>query len=289
MTTDENVNLTSLGAGLKRFWDHANSEGAEGAAGPSRSHVPREFGQPTVELPQFEGRGVRTAADQALLDLVEALRLGAIGHGDRLPPLGETSEALSVSVSNLRVALRELEKAGVLEVRPGRGGGVFITDLARIPYAVSALYPPVPEAEVGVILEAMFLTELNVAFLAARRGTADDFEFLRTRLDIVEQVGTTPLDYSERTVRFQLAVASIAKNEFLRKQFAELMNRVAFVTARRGDLRGITVTDVEHSVEQYRALFEGILSRDAEKISEAVDARAQFQYDLRRKTTGEPQ
>jgi len=57
---------------------------------------------------------------------VGAIRSGGFTPGDRLPPERELAETLGVSRSTLRLALHDMERAGVVARRPGRGGGTFV-------------------------------------------------------------------------------------------------------------------------------------------------------------------
>jgi GntR family transcriptional regulator len=58
--------------------------------------------------------------------VADAIRQGGYGPGGRLPPERELAERLDVSRSTLRLALHDLERAGVIMRRPGRGGGTFV-------------------------------------------------------------------------------------------------------------------------------------------------------------------
>jgi GntR family transcriptional regulator len=58
--------------------------------------------------------------------VAEAIRAGGFAPGDRLPPERELAERLGVSRSTLRLALHDMERAGVVTRRPGRGGGTFV-------------------------------------------------------------------------------------------------------------------------------------------------------------------
>lgn len=245
-------------------------------------HVEREFGDPTVALPAFRGRSYRTAADYALLELADALRLGVIGGGDRLPPISEIAKALGISPANTSLALKALEAAGVVAIKPGRGGGVFVQDRALVTHALASLYPPVPEDEIDELFEAMFMTERDVAVLAARRATEDDLSLLNSRIiDVRAGLTVSVLEYSERTVRFLIAMATVARNGFFRTQFADLINRVAYATARRGDLSSLSRHDIDRSVSQYEALFVAIKTHDLYAVERAVNARRLFQEELR--------
>ncbi|MET9416495.1 GntR family transcriptional regulator [Streptomyces klenkii] len=51
----------------------------------------------------------------------QALRLGVLEPGDRLPTAREVVEALAVNPNTVLRAYRELEREGLVEPRPGRG------------------------------------------------------------------------------------------------------------------------------------------------------------------------
>jgi DNA-binding GntR family transcriptional regulator len=70
-----------------------------------------------------EGETLRRKAWEGVAD---AIRRGGYGAGGRLPPERELAERLDVSRSTLRLALHDLERAGVVVRRPGRGGGTFV-------------------------------------------------------------------------------------------------------------------------------------------------------------------
>jgi DNA-binding FadR family transcriptional regulator len=58
--------------------------------------------------------------------LVQAIKLGMVADGDRLPPERELAERLNVSRVTLREAIGALRDAGYLESRRGRSGGSFV-------------------------------------------------------------------------------------------------------------------------------------------------------------------
>ena len=65
--------------------------------------------------------------DEAILKIKEMIVSGDLGPGDRLPPEKELSEALGLSRSSLREAVKALEVIRVLDVR--RGDGTYVTSL----------------------------------------------------------------------------------------------------------------------------------------------------------------
>jgi DNA-binding FadR family transcriptional regulator len=69
--------------------------------------------------------------------LAQAIRLGVVGVGERLPSERDLAEKLQVSRVTLREAIRALREAGYLESRRGRTGGTFVVS----PIAASAAPP----------------------------------------------------------------------------------------------------------------------------------------------------
>ena len=72
--------------------------------------------------------------------LAQAIKLGLVAEGDRLPAERDLAERLQVSRVTLREAIRALREAGYLESRRGRTGGTFV-----LPGAQSRRQPDRPE------------------------------------------------------------------------------------------------------------------------------------------------
>jgi len=63
--------------------------------------------------------------------LAQAIKLGLVVEGERLPAERDLAERLQVSRVTLREAIRALREAGYLESRRGRTGGTFVLPGAR--------------------------------------------------------------------------------------------------------------------------------------------------------------
>ena len=63
--------------------------------------------------------------DDVLEQLREAIFSGRVRPGDRLPGERQLCEEFGVGRPTLREALRSLEAVGIIEVRPGKGGGSY--------------------------------------------------------------------------------------------------------------------------------------------------------------------
>jgi DNA-binding FadR family transcriptional regulator len=78
--------------------------------------------------------------------LAQAIRLGLVAEGDRLPAERELAEKLQVSRVTLREAIRALREAGFLESRRGRAGGTFVVSQAGTAGRAPGLLPGGPGA-----------------------------------------------------------------------------------------------------------------------------------------------
>ncbi len=70
---------------------------------------------------------VNGLAGQVAQRLREAIQLGILLDGERLPPEARLAEQLGVSTVTLREALAVLREQGLVTTRRGRGGGTFVT------------------------------------------------------------------------------------------------------------------------------------------------------------------
>jgi GntR family transcriptional regulator, transcriptional repressor for pyruvate dehydrogenase complex len=166
-----------------------------------------------VFTPVQTRRTFEEAADQ----IAEKVRTGELRTGDRLP--GERSLAAQMEISRptLREAVKVLGDAGVLEVRRGPGGGMYVatdvvpTDLVRHSASLRL-------AEIAAVLEARRLLEPRVAQLAAQRASEEDFEALERSIEAMRRLvdGGWHQRHEDRflqlDVQFHLALARAAGN-----------------------------------------------------------------------------
>jgi GntR family transcriptional repressor for pyruvate dehydrogenase complex len=165
---------------------------------------------------QFDkARRVRSF-DDVVAQLREAIFSGRIRPGERLPGERRLSEEFGVGRPTLREALRSLEAVGIIEVRPGKGGGS---------YAVTP-----SETTVGDALAALVnlrgasledLTEFRIDFesenaaWAARRADGRDLSALEALVGearaAAADVATLP-GVAELDVRWHETLARATKN-----------------------------------------------------------------------------
>lgn len=106
-----------------------------GGADEPRRNVAKALGDNVSQTPQAQVTALRAIAparsgnifEETIECLLQIVRLGIIPPGQRFPPERELAEQLGVSRATLREAISELQTAGWVNVRRGRGGGTFVS------------------------------------------------------------------------------------------------------------------------------------------------------------------
>jgi GntR family transcriptional regulator, transcriptional repressor for pyruvate dehydrogenase complex len=119
----------------------------------------------------------RRTFEEAVEQIAEKIKLGELMVGDRLPSERALADQMQISRPTLREAVKVLVDSGLVEVRRGSGGGMFVaTD--HVPRELLLQRREMRIGEVAQVLEARRLLEPRVAQLAAMRATEDDFAAL---------------------------------------------------------------------------------------------------------------
>src|SRR5690606_21629676 len=150
------------------------------------------------------------AFEETVERLLQAIKLGVVAHGDKLPPERELAVRLGISRVTLREAIRALQDAGYLDVRRGRYGGPFV------PYVP----PPPGSADLRRAVARMGTDDLADALtfrmavecgaarvLAGMELTGGQRDTLRRRL---ADLDAAPLeDYRRLDTAFHLSIAEL--------------------------------------------------------------------------------
>jgi GntR family transcriptional repressor for pyruvate dehydrogenase complex len=134
-------------------------------------------------------RTFETAIDQ----LTDAIERSNLRRGDRLPGEHDLARLLEISRPTLRQALRVLELSGVIEVRRGKAGGVFVaSDL--VPTVAISSAVALEESAAADVLRARRILETAVAHEAAARATEEDYLRLERSIELLRgHLGERPL------------------------------------------------------------------------------------------------
>jgi GntR family transcriptional repressor for pyruvate dehydrogenase complex len=111
-------------------------------------------------------------SSEILRQLKSAILAGRLKPGDKLPPEKALAQQFQSSRGSVREAIRALEQAGLLVVRPGAGGGATVSD-GDLRYVTDSLSTLMRLGSVSIhhLTEVRMILEPRIASLAAQRIT----------------------------------------------------------------------------------------------------------------------
>lgn len=187
--------------------------------------------------------------------LLQAIRLGVVPPGERLPPGRELAARLGVSRVTLREAVATLQASGYLESRRGRYGGTFVTQV--LPTAPPPSRRSTTTAELEDVLRLRLVLEAGAAEVAAGRSlTRAEREHLTGRA--ADCAAADLADYRRLDSRLHLAVAELAGSPSLTTAVADVRTRLNELL----DRIPLLPRNIRHSDQQHRDVVTAILAGD---------------------------
>jgi len=203
-------------------------------------------------------------ADTVTRRLANAIRLGLLLDGERLPAESQLAGQLGVSTVTLREALATLRTMGLVETRRGRAGGSFV----RAPDAADRLERPLRLLslhELRDIGDHRVAIAGTAARLAAERALASDVTTLREHAERLR--GATALtDRRRADARLHIEVAATAQSPRLTRAEMDLWSEI-------GDLVWLPMEgrDVTPAARDHDLLIDAIEARAPERARELAE------------------
>jgi len=218
-------------------------------------------------MTQFKPIKTSRVSEDVLLQLKEAILLGAYKSGDKLPSERELTLQFQVSRGVVREAVRALEISGFVVMRQGPTGGAFVTDLSfnHVGNAFLDLFlaNKVSMAEVAQVRSHV---EPKVAQLASIQMTP---KYQKQLEDAQEQEFVTPKSYAERIVRLtevHHVLAQICGNHFFEATVRSMLRLTAEV---------ILVVEPDHEAlhnpGEHGAIIDAVIKGDPERASREME------------------
>ena len=213
-------------------------------------------------------RAVRTgnAFEETVERLLQAIRLGVVAPGERLPSERELAGRLNVSRVTLREAIRALQDAGYVESRRGRYGGTFVN---AEPNRRSRKGPRRIVQDMGVDLHDALthrhVLETGAAEAAARRELGDaERAHLVSRLSSAAHADLRT--YRRMDSRLHLAIAEVTGAATLTSAIADVRMRLNELL----DAIPLLERNIAHSNEQHEDIVRAILDGDSVTARQAM-------------------
>ena len=164
--------------------------------------------------------------EAAIRNIVEGIERSGLTAGDRVPNETELAAQLGISRPTLRQALRVLQHAGLLQVRAGKGGGIFITAEVIPAVAISRSVALEEEAVIDV-LRARRVLEGAITFVTMQFGAPEDFTAIERTVHLLGQNLGDRSAVMEIDAMFHRAVIRACHNQALQSAMGEIGPQMA--------------------------------------------------------------
>ncbi len=167
---------------------------------------------------QFRQVRLARAADDIAQQVRQEITAGRLKPGAKLPSERALAEELGVSRNTLREAVRSLEQAGLVELKKGARGGIFITqdNGASIATGLSDLYR-LGKVTPRQLTMARIWVEPIIVREACRHATAQDIALLNENIEQAHAAAQAN-DFKKKIAlhhEFHRILARIAGNPFM--------------------------------------------------------------------------
>ena len=215
---------------------------------------------------------VPTRSARIVADVRDALFERRLRPGDFLGTENELAARHGASRIVARDALRSLEALGIVDIRPGAGGGARITHGNPQLFAEAlAVQLELSEITAGEIVNAQRAIECLAAELAAEHATPAEHAKLHA---LVEEAAGLLHDadaFTRSSLRFHLEIARASHNRVLVYQLVSLQH-VSWPSRNRT----LTPAVARRIVEVHRELVQRIESRDGAGARELMDGHVRM-------------
>lgn len=252
---------------------------------PPERQARRTYTRPGVAT-VFEPVETRRTFEEALEQIADKIRTGDIHPGDRLPSERELAAQMRISRPTVREAVKALAEAGVLEVRRGQTGGIFVRS-ELVPRELLRSTWEVRISEVSGVLEARRLLEPRVAQLAAAHAGEQDFAAMQKTIDRQKDlVGPDFLRHEDLFLQldmaFHLAIARATGNSTIVALMRNLLGKLE--VARDMAMHAPTVP--EWTIDIHERTLESVRAADFDLIDTVMDEHLAQLEQLWEKETG---
>jgi GntR family transcriptional repressor for pyruvate dehydrogenase complex len=233
-----------------------------------------------MSAPAFRPVSTPRAFEAILLQLKEAIAVGALRAGDRLPSERDLAEQFRVSRASVREALRVLEALGLIGTRRGADhGAVLLSEPGNAFTTVLDLLVALRHVPLADVVEFRVMLETNAVRRLALASEPAALETLRSLLDRMADPSLGQAEFHQLDASFHVTLVRSAGNR--------LVNLVE--TAADSTLRAL-ITDVAlvandwaavrpRLIAEHQAIYDAVAAADPALAEERTAGHVRFWGD----------
>jgi DNA-binding FadR family transcriptional regulator len=214
-------------------------------------------------------RDSRLSRAEALArELEDQISSGTLATGERLGTKEDLRQHFNVAVATVNEAIKLLETKGLVEVRSGPGGGVFVASAgARMRQGPLIMGFKWAEATVADYQEVRTALEPLVVMHAAHHHTTVDLRDLSGIVDKMEAHLDDPASYLRLNTTFHRRVAKMSLNAPLRSLYVTLVD---FFEHAQERVQQLPESIDPMNIDIHRQLLAAIESADGDELAAAM-------------------
>jgi GntR family transcriptional repressor for pyruvate dehydrogenase complex len=236
----------------------------------------------------FQPVATEKITDLIIEQIREAILSGDVKPLERLPSERELVTRFKASRIAVREALKSLEAAGLLVIKPG--SGVFVAEAdSRI--MSESLYSilRIQNISISEITEARLIFEPHVARLAATRITEKDIELLEENIGKTEAVLESGAPATAENVEFHALVAGCVHNTVIELTMKTMLDVAREMTINRSsDSLQARIAISREALVCHRNMVKALKKKDSRKSRRLMlNHIVKIQNDLKNALAGE--
>ena len=221
--------------------------------------------QPPEAANQTRGLSSRlgTTTSNVATKLRSMILEGQYAHDERLPSERHLAEQFQVSRGTIRAVLQVLENQQLVTRHVGSGTYVNRQDTPE-QYEIASITSPIEMVEVRIAVEPQMVR------LAITNASHRDLEDLHKALVQCETCCGNSEMFAQADTAFHLALAHCSKNKLLFWVYERISKVRQHAQWRNMKAKLLTPDRIDYYNKQHRALYDSIVSRDANEANKLI-------------------
>ena len=199
----------------------------------------------------------------------EAILTGSVKPSDQLPPERELVKRFKASRIAVREALKSLEAAGLVVIKPG--SGVFVAE-ADSKTMSDSLYSilRIQNTSVNEVTEARLIFEPQVARLAAEMITDEDLAKLKTNIEKTAALLKSGSPVVAENIEFHTLIAEATHNTVIGLTMKTMLDVAYEMTSVTTETVAQRIKVSRHSLTHHKEILKALQERDPQKVYELI-------------------
>lgn len=215
-----------------------------------------------IEFDEIKAHRTFESVIEQITDQIDAHGLGA---GSRMPNESVMARMMGVSQPTLRQALKILQVSGVVEVRPGKSGGVFVAS-DMIPANLLQQNIAHEVSHINELVATRRLIEPIIVHLAAEGASEAEMDRIEDTIELMVKHAANPVMVERADGMFHRRIAHAAGNMILLRTISSIYRQLIplrHTLTFAGD-------EVDHMVDVHRRQMDALRARDHVRLDEVL-------------------